>query len=127
VFQSLSLTTKTKRDTNNESKKLTSLRSKTKEEIPGHNITPKLVRTGSMTEKTVQKISKIVRKTSRSESRPKQNREASNSPIDGNIKTRKSADLNIQRNKSSLSESEKNTHNNKKKSEKPRAGIKKNY
>jgi len=126
VFQSLSLTTKTKRDTNNESKKLTSLRSKTKEEIPGHNITPKLVRTGSMTEKTVQKISKIVRKTSRSESRPKQNREASNSPIDGNMKTRKSADLHIQRNKSSLSESEKNTHDNKKKSEKPRAIMKKN-
>merc|ERR1719195_462720 len=127
VFQSLSLTTKTKRDTNNESKKLTSSRSKTKEETLGPNITPKLVRTGSMTEKTVQKISKIVRKTSRSESRPKQNREASNSPIDGNMRTRKSADLNIQRNKSSLSESEKNTHDNKKKSEKPRAGMKKNY
>ena len=124
VFKSLSLTSK--RDTNNESKKLTSSRSKTKEETLGPNITPKLVRTGSMTEKTVQKISKIVRKTSRSESRPKQNREASNSPIDGNMKTRKSADLHIQRNKSSLSESEKNTHDNKKKSEKPRAIMKKN-
>merc|ERR1711884_813205 len=112
--------------TNNESKKLTSSRSKTKEETLGPNITPKLVRTGSMTEKTVQKISKIVRKTSRSESRPKQNREASNRPIDGNMKTRKSADLHILRNKSSLSESEKNTHDNKKKSEKSRAIMKKN-
>ena len=41
---------------------------------------PKLSRTESMTERTVQKISKMVRGTSRSESRSKKNREPSSSP-----------------------------------------------
>jgi len=41
---------------------------------------PKLSRTESMTERTVQKISKMVRGTSRSESRSKKTREPSTSP-----------------------------------------------
>ena len=41
---------------------------------------PKLSRTESMTERTVQKISKMVRGTSRSESRSKKTREPSSSP-----------------------------------------------
>merc|ERR1712226_696140 len=41
---------------------------------------PKLSRTESMTERTVQKISKMVRGTSRSESRSKKHREPSSSP-----------------------------------------------
>jgi len=41
---------------------------------------PKLSRTESMTERTVSKISKVIRGTSRSESRSKKNRESSLSP-----------------------------------------------
>ena len=44
---------------------------------------PKLSRTESMTERTVQKISKVIRGTSRSESRSKKNRESSKSPKGG--------------------------------------------
>ena len=44
---------------------------------------PKLSRTESMTERTVQKISKVIRGTSRSESRSKKNRDSSLSPKGG--------------------------------------------
>jgi len=46
---------------------------------------PKLSRTESMTERTVQKISKMVRGTSRSESRSKKNREPSSSPTGATV------------------------------------------
>jgi len=44
---------------------------------------PKLSRTESMTERTVQKITKVIRGTSRSESRSKKNRDSSLSPKGG--------------------------------------------
>jgi len=47
---------------------------------------PKLSRAESMTERTVQKISKVIRGTSRSESRSKKNRDSSLSPKGGNSK-----------------------------------------
>merc|ERR1712025_1089823 len=57
-----------------------------KEEVKSKNSvdagvkSPKLSRTESMTERTVQKISKVIRGTSRSESRSKKNRDTSLSP-----------------------------------------------
>jgi len=60
-----------------------------KEEVKNKNSgeacvkSPKLSRTESMTERTVQKISKVIRGTSRSESRSKKNRDSSLSPKGG--------------------------------------------
>ena len=60
-----------------------------KEEVKSKNSgeagvkSPKLSRTESMTERTVQKISKVIRGTSRSESRSKKNRDSSLSPKGG--------------------------------------------
>ena len=48
---------------------------------------PKLSRTESMTERTVQKLSKMVRGTSRSESRSKKTREPSTSPQAGPLES----------------------------------------
>merc|ERR1712106_177757 len=63
--------------------------SKMKDEVKSKNSgeagvkSPKLSRTESMTERTVQKISKVIRGTSRSESRSKKNRDSSLSPKGG--------------------------------------------
>jgi hypothetical protein len=54
---------------------------------------PKLSRTESMTERTVQKITKVIRGTSRSESRSKKNRDSSLSPKGSSISFGKDADL----------------------------------
>jgi len=54
--------------------------SKTKATSDSSTKSPKLSRTESMTERTVQKISKVIRGTSRSESRSKKTRESSLSP-----------------------------------------------
>jgi len=54
---------------------------------------PKLSRTESMTERTVQKITKVIRGTSRSESRSKKNRESSLSPKGGSHSSGKDVDL----------------------------------
>ena len=52
---------------------------------------PKLSRTESMTERTVQKISKMVRGTSRSESRSKKTREPSTSPQAGALESERNS------------------------------------
>lgn len=51
-----------------------------KEEKNSENNSPKLTRTESIGERTMQKISKVIRGTSRSDSRSKKSREASLSP-----------------------------------------------
>lgn len=87
--------------------------SKLKEEVKSKNSgdasvkSPKLSRTESMTERTVQKISKVIRGTSRSESRSKKNRDSSLSPKGGkeveksvkneNISVKKSASVKDER------------------------------
>ena len=62
------------------SNKATKTSSCKEEETKSSVKSPKLSRTESMTERTVQKISKMVRGSSRSESRSKKTRETSNSP-----------------------------------------------
>lgn len=52
---------------------------------------PKLSRTESMTERTVQKLSKMVRGTSRSESRSKKTREPSTSPQAGPLESERNS------------------------------------
>jgi len=54
---------------------------------------PKLSRTESMTERTVSKITKVIRGTSRSESRSKKNRDSSLSPKGCSTSFGKDADL----------------------------------
>jgi len=57
---------------------------------------PKLSRTESMTERTVQKITKVIRGTSRSESRSKKNRDSSLSPKGGSSSFGKDTDLKLE-------------------------------
>jgi len=80
--------------------------SKQKDEVKSKNSgdaavkSPKLSRTESMTERTVQKISKVIRGTSRSESRSKKNRDSSLSPKGG-----KEAEKSVKNDNSSVKKS----------------------
>merc|ERR1711872_1005885 len=88
-----------------------------KEEVKSKNSgdsgvkSPKLSRTESMTERTVQKISKVIRGTSRSESRSKKNRDSSLSPKGGK-ETEKSgkAENNSVKKSSSVKDDKKSAH-----------------
>merc|ERR1719483_103905 len=73
---------------------------------------PKLSRTESMTERTVQKISKVIRGTSRSESRSKKNRDSSLSPKGGKEvdKTLKNENSNTVKKSVSVKDEKKSAH-----------------
>ena len=87
-----------------------------KEEVKSKNSgdagvkSPKLSRTESMTERTVQKISKVIRGTSRSESRSKKNRDSSLSPKGGKETEKSGKAENSVKKSSSVKDDRKSAH-----------------